>query len=89
MQLPKFLMYSVNPQNVAMTVKGFLVGIILVVVIVSGLAHLNLGQDQITQFVDALIGLVSSLSAVASAAMIVFGVARKIGVGLGLIKPVQ
>lgn len=87
--MPKFLTSSVDPEKISLTVKGVIVAIVPIVITIAGLTHLNLGQADITALGDGLINLVNLIAQLTAAIMVVWGIARKIGVGLGLINPVQ
>jgi len=86
MQTPKFLTSSVNPQELGLTVKGFLTTLIPTVLVLSGLAHVNVGQEQASQFVDAIVNIVVAFTTLTSTIAIFIGIARKMLVGMGVIK---
>jgi len=87
MKIPAIFSSSVNPDQLSLTVKGFILAVLPTVITVAGLAHLNLGQQEITGLANGLISVVSILAQLASAVMIVYGVARKMFVDVGVIKP--
>lgn len=87
MKIPNFLMSSVNPEQLGLTVKGFLLAIIPVVLALSGIAHWNLGQEELNSLVENITTVVIQLSGIASTIMIVWGATRKILVKTGWIQP--
>lgn len=87
MTIPKILVSSVDPQKVSLTVKGFILAALPVVITIAGLTHLNLGQQEITGLANGIIDFIASMASLASAAMIVYGLARKMLVEIGAIKP--
>ncbi len=86
MALPKILQSSIDPNELALTVKGILVGIIPVILIIAGVAHWNVGQADLTAAVDAIGNIITAVGAALSAMMILVGVIRKILVATGFIK---
>jgi len=86
MTIPKFLTSSVNPEQLGLTVKAALVAIVPVVLVITGLTHINLGQQELTEIIDGIVSLVVTGTALLSAVMGFIGVMRKIGVRLGWIK---
>jgi hypothetical protein len=78
----KLLASSVNPQELSMTIKGLLLGIIPLVSTLLKLWNIELGQEQLTLIVDAIIGIFTALFAVWSAWMVFYGLIRKVGVSL-------
>ena len=86
MQIPKFLTSSVNPEQLGLTIKGLLVAIIPTVLLVAGLTHLNLGQEDLTNLADAIVSATVAISTAVSAIMVVVGLVRKMLVVLGIIK---
>ncbi len=87
MTLPKFLTSSVDPEKLGLTVKGFLVGVIPVVLLVAGLTHINVGQQDLSALVDGIVNLTVAISTALSGLMVLIGIVRKILVGVGIIKP--
>lgn len=83
----KIIASSVNPEKLSLTIKGVIVAVVPIVIAVAGLTKLNLGSADITALGDGLINAVNLMAQLAAAIMIVVGVVRKIGIGLGLIKP--
>lgn len=89
MQIPKIFSSSVDPQKLALTVKGLILGIIPVVLFVSGTAQINLGQQDLTSFADATFNAIIAVSSALSAIMVVVGIIRKILVKAGAIKTAE
>lgn len=86
MKIPKFLTSSVDSERLALTVKGLIVGAIPLILVITGAAHISLGQADLTIFADSLANIIIAFSTLASALMVMVGVIRKIAVGLGLVK---
>jgi len=72
------LQSSADPSEVSLTIKGLLIGVVPVLMTVLGLAHINLGQDQITGLVDGLVGFVQAALTLISAIATLWGILRKI-----------
>jgi len=69
---------SADADKIGLTVKGFLAGLIPVVLFLTSAAKINVGQEQLTVLVDAAAVLVQALLGAVSAAMFLFGLGRKI-----------
>ena len=57
------------------------------VLVLSGLAHVNVGQEQASQFVDAIVNVVVAFTTLTSMIAIFIGIGRKMLVGIGVVKP--
>ena len=66
---------SVNAERISLTVKGILLAIVPVALIVAQIAGLNVAQEDLVDFIE-------SVSAGISIAIIIYGVGRKIAMGL-------
>jgi len=86
MQIPKVFASSVDPEKISLTIKGVIIAAVPVVIAIAGLTRLNLGQADISALADGLIGAIDLMAKTAAALMIVFGLVRKILVGIGVIK---
>lgn len=73
---------SANPNAVSLTVRGALLGSIPAIMYVVGVAHLNLGQDQITAVFDAVAGFLQALLTVVAMGLTLYGAVRKIWLSL-------
>lgn len=69
---------SADPKEISLTIKGVLVGLVPYVMVLVGLAHLNVGQDQLTTLIDGIADVIQYLLALISVSMTVVGMARKI-----------
>jgi hypothetical protein len=69
---------SNNPQEISLTIKGVLVGLVPYVMVFIGLAHLNVGQDQLTGIIDGGATVLQDVLMLISAAMTFWGMARKV-----------
>jgi len=85
----KILASSVNPEKLSLTIKGVILAAVSVAITITGITHLNLGQTDITALGDSLINLVNIALQLVSAAFVVWGLLRKIGVALGVVKKAQ
>ena len=87
MEIPSFLKSSVDPEKLGLTVKGILIGVVPVILLVSGLAGADLGQSDFNELIEALVNLVVAGATTVSALMVAWGLIRKILVKLGVVKP--
>lgn len=69
---------SQDPSEISLTIKGVLVGVIPYLMILIGLAHLNVGQDQLSTIVDGACTLIQDALMLVSAVMTVYGLVRKV-----------
>ena len=69
---------SVDPNKTALTVKSFLTTLGGVVVLVSPLVHLRVGNDQVTSAVDSISQAVFYILTAVSAIVMAFGFVRKV-----------
>ena len=69
---------SADPAEISLTIKGVLLGTIPTIMFAVGLAHLNIGQDQLTALFDAVAALVQTLFTVVAAVLTVYGMVRKL-----------
>jgi uncharacterized membrane protein (GlpM family) len=69
---------SEDPSEVSLTIKGVLVGVIPYVMILIGLTHINVGQDQLSAIVDGVSTFVQDALMLVSAAITLFGFGRKL-----------
>lgn len=70
------MLSSANPGATALTVKASLVGAATVFTIISGFAHVQVGD--MTPLIDALIMALQALFGLVSAVMVVWGLVRKV-----------
>lgn len=81
---------SQNADSLSLTIKGFLVGIIPFILLVTNAAHINLGADQLNQVVDGIVLLIQTFGGAIAAATFLWGLIRKIvasieGTNVGMI----
>jgi hypothetical protein len=76
------LQSSANPNEVSLTVKGLLIGAVPVAMVFLGLAHVNLGQDQLTAVVDAIVNVFQDGLMLISAGATLYGIVRKVWLSL-------
>ena len=69
---------SANPSAVSLTLKGALLLSVPAIMSVAGLAHLNLGSDQLTAVFDGVATFVQALLTVVASAIALYGAFRKI-----------
>jgi hypothetical protein len=69
---------SKDSSQVSLTIKGVLIGLIPYLMTISGLAHLNIGQDQLTGIFDTFASLVQAGLTLISYVVMFIGLARKL-----------
>lgn len=69
---------SSDGEKIALTVKGLLVGIIPIVIAISGTFGVNLDLTELNTLVDSVVNVIISVSLAVSAVMTAFGLARKV-----------
>jgi hypothetical protein len=72
------LVSSADPSSVSLTIRGMLIGIAPATIAVLNLAHINLGQDQLTALVDGFVNLLQAVLTVISMAITFYGAVRKV-----------
>lgn len=82
----KIFQSSVDPNELALTIKGLLVGLVPILMLLVGLNHISVGQDQVSGIIDALSNIVIGIGSVVSSVMVAWGLIRKLLVEIGLIK---
>ena len=90
---PKVLGSSIDPYKLSLTIKGILTAIIPVILVLAPMFNWSVNQSDfenltkgVDGFFDALQAVIVAGTAVVSAAMVIWGVLRKILVGVGVIK---
>jgi hypothetical protein len=76
MNLPKFLMSSADPTQVATTVKGFILAVTPLIILTTGL-----NQADVTAGTQAIIDGIMAVTTMWGAAKMVYGIARKMRLG--------
>lgn len=69
---------SADAKRTSLTVNAFLLSLVPVVIIFSGLSNIDLKQEELEAFVNAIANGVELLLAFASSILFVFGLGRKI-----------
>lgn len=69
---------SANPEATSLTVKAALTFVVTYATVFAGLAHVQLPGGQLTTLVDALVQFVQAVLMALSAAVAVYGAARKL-----------
>jgi uncharacterized membrane protein len=69
---------STDPAEVSLTIKGILVGVVPAVIVLAGLANLNVGSDQLNALIDGFVMLVQALFTVVATCMTLYGMLRKL-----------
>lgn len=69
---------SADANKTSLTVKGFLVGIIPAAMILLHIANINVGQEQLTGFIDAFSVVIQDALTLISAVMFLWGLIRKL-----------
>jgi hypothetical protein len=86
MKVSKIFTSSVNSNELALTIKGLLVGLVPVIMLLLGLNNISVGQEQINSIIEAIVNVVVAVSTVISTVMIAVGVVRRFLVEIGVIK---
>ena len=68
---------SADPNEVSLTLKGLFLTAIPSIMFAVGIAHLNLGQDQVTGIFDSATAFVQTSLAVVGTAITLYGAVRK------------
>lgn len=69
---------SENPTEASLTIKGFLLGVLPVLMAVAGIAHFNVGQDQLSAIFDTVAAIVQVALSIVAAVMTGWGLLRKL-----------
>jgi hypothetical protein len=69
---------SANPEEISLTIKGVIVGFVPTAMVLIGLAHLNVGQDQLNAIIDGGATVLQDALMLVSAGMTLWGMARKV-----------
>lgn len=69
---------SANSEKVSLFVKGVLLGVVPFLVTLFGLAHINVGQSDLTAVIDGIAVVIQVGLGLVSAVMAVVGLVRKI-----------
>jgi hypothetical protein len=68
---------SSDPNEASLTIKGLLISAVPSIMFALGIAHGNLGQDQLTAIIDAFITFVQAVLTVVGALITLCGAFRK------------
>lgn len=68
---------SSNPEAASLTVKGALLGAVPALMYVFGIAHIGLGQDQLTSIFDGATATLQAVLTVIATSITLFGALRK------------
>lgn len=74
----RFLQSSANPQELALTVRGFLVGLIPLCLIIAKLLGADFLPTDLEPYIDVIVNLVVAIVGVISAGMTIYGLGRKV-----------
>jgi hypothetical protein len=77
MAYPKFVGSSVNPEQLALTVKGLLVGVVPVIILIAKLQGFELGNGDVQVWIDAVGSAIIAVGGAVSTLMTLFGLGRK------------
>lgn len=72
------LLSSADSSKLSLTIKGASVGVITVLTMVSGLAHIQLPSDTLTALFDTAVGSLQALAVVLSGIATAVGLLRKL-----------
>ena len=73
---------SANPQKISLTVKGVIISLIPILLTLSGIAHLSITSDGITNIASLIANLIDVSFTIIASISIVYGIIRKIITGL-------
>lgn len=76
MNLPSFLASSKDPAKLGLTVRGFLISIVPLIMLVTGLA-----ETEVNSAIDAVVLITVAGASVVGAVQMLFGLARKAYLG--------
>ena len=79
----KFLASSANPEKLSLTIRGILVGLVPIVLLVSGAMNIQMAQVELTELIDSVVRVVITITAALSAVMTAYGFIRKIVLKFG------
>lgn len=69
---------SADPNKLSTTVKGFLLGVLPLLVLAFGMAHVNLDSERLTVIINDLALVIQYALGTVSAAVSVYGLIRKL-----------
>jgi hypothetical protein len=69
---------SIDPDKLALTIKGIIVGLIPIIILVAGLFGLSLDMTELNTLADAIQTAILAVSGAISACMVVWGLLRKL-----------
>lgn len=73
-----FAMSSADPSSISMSLKGILTTAIPIIVIFTGLAHIQLSTDELTADADSIVQLVNAVLVAVGIGISTYGVIRKL-----------
>lgn len=71
MKLPKLLQSSANPENLSLSIKGFLVMLVPTILAISGVLGWSLTEGDILEVINAIVATIGGM-------FFLYGVARKV-----------
>lgn len=86
MKLPTLLRSSYDPNKLGLTVRGFLVGLVPLVLVLSGATGAGVDASALTQAIDAVVSALVAIATAISSIMVALGLLRKLLVRFGLIR---
>ena len=86
MEIPKIFQSSIDPSQLSLTIRGLAVAIIPVLLVLFQMYNINVTHQDLNGIVEAIVNVITALSAVVSAIMVAWGLIRKIGVAFSWIK---
>lgn len=86
MDMNKFLVSSIDPQKLSLTVKGVMVGAIPVAIFLAKMSGVELPEGDLTDLAENVGNAIQQIGVALSAIMIVYGGVRKVLVAFGVIK---
>mgnify|MGYP001606136102 CR=1 FL=1 len=74
----KWWVSSANPEQLSLTIKGMLLAFVPFILLVVNAFGIDLGEGQIQELIESIAALGGAAVGVISAAMVAYGLARKI-----------
>jgi len=71
------LVSAADPNEVSLTIRGLLIAVVPSILFALGLAHVNLGQEQLTGIIDATVAFIGAALQAIGYAIALWGVIRK------------
>lgn len=78
MKIPSWLQSSKSPEQVSLTIKGFLLGLVPVIVILTKVFQIDIAEAQINEIIDTLGNTIIVVWTAVSGVITLYGLIRKL-----------